>query len=177
MTEPFQSRPGVLLEILGQGILLQGESGVGKSDLALGLVDRGHRLVADDMVEFYLQAEKLYGRCRLGFEGFIEVTDLGLVNLKRIYDQQAVLDHVPLDLVLILEKGRTDEYDHLRPVVSEWQLMGVCVPAWCLPCSDHRNLPLIVETAARLNRAQRQGYDASADLQSRLAFLLTEGAV
>lgn len=166
-----------MLEVLGQGILLQGESRIGKSDLALGLVDRGHRLVADDLVEFVSQGEVLYARCRCGFEGFLEVSGLGIVNLAKLYGEQAVVSQAPLNLVLSLEKSPSENYDYLQPVEIDWHALGISVPAWRLPYIEHRNMPLIVETAARLNHALQQGYDASADFHSRLACLLTEGAV
>ncbi len=165
-----------MLDVLGQGILLQGESRIGKTDLALGLVDRGHQLVADDLVEIFSQNESLHVRSQSGFEGFLEVAGLGIVNLAMLYGDQAVVSQVPLNLVLSLEKGISEHYDHLQPMAFEWHALGISVPAWRLPCSEQRNMPLIVEMAVRLNRARQQGYDASADFQSRLACLLTEGA-
>jgi len=176
MPGQVQSRPGVMLQVLGQGVLLQGDSGIGKSDLALDLVDRGHRLIADDAVEFVVDNDGLRGRCRAGFEGFLEVHGLGLVSLTQLYGEQAVLEHSGLDLVLLLEHANVDNYDRLQPVQQSWQLLGVNVPAWSIVCSGRRNPALIVETAVRLNQCRLQGYDASLDLRSRLASLLKEGA-
>lgn len=175
MNGQMQSRPGVMLEVLGQGVLLQGDSGIGKSDLALGLVDRGHRLIADDAVEFVVEKQRLLGRCRAGFEGFLEVHGLGVVSLARLYGAQAVLKQAVLDLVLLLESPAIDNYDRLQPVPRSWQMLGVAVPAWSIACAGPRNLVLIVETAVRLNQCRQQGYDAGIDLQSRLACLLKEG--
>jgi len=172
----MQSRPGVMLQVFGQGVLLQGDSGVGKSDIALELVDRGHCLIADDAVEFVIENDRLLGRCRAGFEGFLEVHGLGIVCLSRLYDERSVLEQAPLKLVLLLENTSADNYDRLQPVQQPWQLLGVAVPAWTIPCSGRRNLALIVETAVRLNLCRQQGYDASIDLQSRLSSLLKEGA-
>ncbi len=166
-----------MLEVFGQGVLLLGDSGTGKSDIALALVDRGHRLVADDLVEFYLQDDKLFGCCRPGFDGFIEIAGLGIVNLRQLYGDQAVQDQACLDLVVSLDPRPADEYDHLQPVQYEWQLLGQSLPAWRLPCHARSNMALIVETAVRLNHARRQGYDASSDLQTRLATLLTKETV
>lgn len=171
----MQSRPGVMLQVFGQGVLLQGDSGSGKSDLALELVSRGHSLIADDAVEFAVVNEHLYGCCRAGFEGFLEVHGLGVVNLTQLYGDKAVLGQAALDLVLLFEDSNIEEYDRLQPVQSSWQLLGVAVPAWSIPYSKKRNLALIVETAVRLNQYRQQGYDASIDLQSRLASLLKEG--
>ncbi len=176
MSDSTPCRPGVMLEVHGQGVLLQGRSGIGKSDLALGLVARGHRLVADDMVEFRRRDGRLLGRCRSGFEGFMEVSGLGLINLKRLYGEQAFCAGAALSMVLALEPELPADYDGLRPVEFDWRLLDVCVPAWRLPCSSQRDMPLIVETALRLNQARQQGYDACSDLQSSLTSLLTKGA-
>lgn len=172
MNGSHPAQPGVMLEVFGQGVLLQGESGSGKSDIALALVDRGHHLVADDLVEFYLQDDALFGRCRPGFDGFMEVTGLGLVNLRQLYGDQAVQQCARLDLILSLEAQLADGYDHLQPAQFEWQILGQTVPAWHMPRQVRSNMALIVETAVRLNHDRRQGYDASSDLQSRLADLL-----
>jgi len=172
----MQSRPGVMLRVFDQGVLLQGASGVGKTDLALELVDRGHCLIADDAVEFAVENQRLFGYCRAGFEGFLEVNGLGVVSLSRLYGEQAVLEQAPLDLVLLLENDTAANYDRLQPVQQSWQLLGVTVPVWSIPYASQRNLALIVETAVRLNLCRQQGYDASIDLQSRLSCLLKEGA-
>lgn len=176
MSDSILSRPGVLLDVHGHGVLLQGDSGVGKSDLALGLVARGHRLVADDLVEFQCCGGELHGRCRSGFEGILEISGLGLINLKQLYGEGAVCASVALTLVLTLEPGLSRDYDGLQPVAIDWCLLDVAVPAWRLPYSNQRDMPLLVETALRLNRARQQGYDACSDLQSRLSSLLHKGA-
>lgn len=163
---------GVLLEIDGQGVLLQGESGIGKSDLALALVRRGHRLVADDGVAFERRDGRLLGRCRPGFEGYMEIHGLGLIDLQQLYGEAALVAVTTLDLVLQLDSAPIPAYDGLRPVSELWALLGIEVPAWRLPCTHQRDMPLIVETAMRLNRARQQGYDASDSLQYRLTELL-----
>jgi len=165
-----------MLQVFGQGVLLQGDSGVGKTDLALELVDRGHCLIADDAVEFATENGRLLGCCRAGFEGFLEVHGLGIVSLTPLYGEQAILGQAPLDLVLLLENTAADNYDRLQPVQQPWSMLGVVVPAWSMPCSGRRNSALIIETAVRLNLCRQQGYDASIDLQSRLSYLLKEGA-
>jgi HPr kinase/phosphorylase len=170
------SRPGVMLEVLGEGVLLQGSTGVGKSDLALGLIDRGHTLVADDLVEFDVEQDKLLGRAPAGMEGFIEIRGLGVINLVELYGVHVMSDNVPLSLVLQLENQPVDTDDRLMPVESPWQLAHIKVPAWRLPYAHQRYLPLIVETAVRLNQARRQGYDALSDFQTKLANLMKEGA-
>lgn len=177
MKEAHSARSGVMLDVFDQGVLLLGESGSGKSDVALALVDRGHFLVADDLVEFYLRDKTLFGCCREGFAGFIEINGLGVINLRQLYGDQAVREYARLDLVLSFETQPADEYDCLKPVQFEWQALGQAVTAWRLHCQARPNMALIVETAVRLNHALRQGYDASSDLQLRLASLLNEETV
>lgn len=173
MTPHPPAKPAVLLQVLGQGVLLLGEAGIGKSDLALGLVERGHALVADDRVEFEIDEQgRLCGRARPGFEGFLAVRDLGVINLLKLYGEAAVAAQRPIDLVLKLE-SRFDS-DGLAPVRGEWSLLDCDVPAWSLAVEPQRNLPLLVETIVRLNRLAMQGYDATIDLQARLAPLLDE---
>jgi len=164
-----------MLEVFGQGLLLEAKSGVGKSDLALALVDRGHCLVADDLVEFSAQGDVLIARCRSGLEGFLEVRGLGVVNLDQLYGKGAIKPRAVVNLVLLLDAGADDAYDNLGPRQQQWQLQGVTVPAWHLPYSAQRNMALIVETAVRLNLARQQGYDAGSDLQARLAGLMKQG--
>ncbi|HHJ80327.1 MAG TPA: HPr(Ser) kinase/phosphatase, partial [Candidatus Tenderia electrophaga] len=122
MNRQMRSQPGVMLQVFGQGVLLQGDSGVGKTDLALELVDRAHHLVADDAVEFVVEHDRLFGRCRASFDGFLEVHGLGLVSLTRLYGAQAVLEQAALDLVLRLENTVVDNYDRLQPVQQPWSL-------------------------------------------------------
>ena len=165
-----------MLEVLGEGVLLQGRSGVGKSDLALALLDRGHKLVADDQVEFVPVDGRLLGRARSGLEGFIEIRGLGIINLVELHGVQVISNHVHLSLVLQLELGDVATDDRLLPVELPWQLAGIQAPCWSLPYAQQRNLPLIVETAVRLNRARRQGYDALSHFQTKLATLMKEGA-
>jgi len=164
-----------MLEVFGQGLLLEGKSGVGKSDLALALVDRGHHLIADDLVEFYVQGDSLIAHCRRGLEGFMEVAGLGIVNLPRLYGEQAVKDHAVLNLVLQLDACSDGAYERLRPLQLSWQLQGITVPAWHLPYISQRNMTIVVETAVRLNLARQQGYDAEFDFQARLARIMKQG--
>lgn len=169
---------GTMVEVFGLGVLLQGRSGSGKSDLALGLVDRGHRLVADDMVEFAASSGRLTGSSRAGCAGFIEVRGLGVFNLKHLYGERAISSDVPLGLVLTLETAddaqlwRNGERLHCQR--REWPLLGVSVTELILPSSKVRDLPLLVESAVRLSRLWQQGYDGAAELEASLATLMSE---
>ncbi len=159
------------------GVLLRGRSGSGKSDLALGLVDRGHSLVADDQVEFVVVDGRLVGRCRAGCGEFIEIRGLGVVNLARLYGKWAVRQLAPLGLVLTLETA--DDRDgfsrgHLSPLWGNWNLLGVDVAELTLPHGRGRDLPLLVEMAVRLNHLRQQGYDATVEWEANLATLMRE---
>ncbi len=178
MDSPVTAVHGTLMEVFGTGVLLSGASGSGKSDLALGLVDRGHRLVADDQVEFVVAEGQLLGGCRTGCAGFIEVYGLGVVNLARLYGEQAVCQELPLGLVLSLETAddhRIKLSDRLFCQQRDWTLMGVSVRELLLPCGQGRNLPLLVETAVRLNRLWQQGYNGTAEFEACQIALMREG--
>ena len=158
------------------GVLLRGSSGSGKSDLALGLIDRGHRLVADDMVEFVASDDRLIGSCPIGCAGFIEVHGLGVIDLTRLYNENVVTVSAPLALVISLQTvdDGSCTAERLTGRWSSWSLLGVSVAELVLPCGRGRDLPLLVETAVRVNALRQQGYDAAAELESRLATLMRE---
>lgn len=164
-----------MVAVSGCGVLLRGRSGGGKSDLALGLIDRGHRLVADDLVEFTAVNGQLTGSCRAGCAGFIELHGLGIVNLTRLYGGETVAPATPLALVITLADDERDApAERLHCQRRDWSLLGVSVPEVVLPCGRGRDLPLLVETAVRLNRLWQQGYDATAELERSLATLMRE---
>lgn len=168
---------GTLVEVFGMGVLLLGSSGSGKSDLALGLVDRGHSLVADDQVELVAAEGQLLGSCRPGCAGFIEVYGLGVVDLARLYGEQALCQQVCLGLVLSLETADDHQpklYDRLVCQQRDWRLLGVSVRELLLPCGQGRNLPLLVETAVRLNRLWQQGYNGAAEFEACQSALMRE---
>ncbi len=162
------AKPGVLLQVFGQGILLQGEAGIGKSALALALLDRGHALVADDRIEFERGALAcLYGYGRSGFEGFMFVRGLGTLNAIELYGQSAFVARARIDLVVLLQ-SQEESVDY------DWSLLGCSVPMWALAVDQVCDRALLLESKVRLNQLVQQGYDAEADLQSRLTPLLHE---
>jgi len=170
MTDPL-AKPGVLLQLWGRGVLLLGDAGCGKSDLALGLLDRGHHFVSDDRVEFERRDDgRLIGHGRRGCEGFLAVREVGVVNVAEHYGEQACVAQTAIDLVVRLRSGSVAV--DLDPNIGEWELLGCRVPVWSLTATAQRNLPLLVETRLRLNLQQQRGYDASADLQSKLARII-----
>ncbi len=155
------ARHASLVKVWEQGILIRGDSGSGKSDLGLALVERGHQWIADDLVEFVVEDGRLHGRCPQGFSGFVTIRGLGVINIAELYGEQAMLARCPLDLVVTL--GQDDEC--LRDIRGEWQLLGVGVPELQIPYSRCRNMPLLIETAAKMNRLRLQGSDPSADFE------------
>jgi HPr kinase/phosphorylase len=165
---------GTMVEVLGLGVLLRGRSGSGKSDLALGLVDRGHCLVADDLVEFAVNEGQLIGSCRAGCSGFIEIRGLGVVNLVHLYGEQAVRSQAALGLVLSLETVDDGRWNSGGCQHRDWNLLGVNVMELMLPGNPGRDWPLLVETAVRLQRLRQQGYDAATELEENLASLMRE---
>jgi HPr kinase/phosphorylase len=172
--------PGVLVEVLGQGVLLQGKSGIGKSDLALGLVDRGHRFVVDDAIELFKGIDgRLFGRPSEDFAGFMEVRGLGVINLAQIYGEQVVLRQAAIDLVLSLFHPAEDYWqqtDRLRCHMQACNMMGITVSNIKLPYLSGRDMPLLIETLVRLNIARQQGYDAVSDFEARLSEIMDRGA-
>ena len=163
---------GTLVQVWDQGVLIRGESGSGKSDLALGLVDRHHQLVSDDQVEFEVRDGHLFGCCPSGFRGFIEIRGLGIVNLIDLYGEGAILEEVSLDLVVTLGCENLSEEDRISGLHGEWQLNGVSVPEVLLPYCSQRDVPLLVETAARVNRLRQRGDDPYAGFRKALALVM-----
>ncbi len=172
--------PGVLVEVLGQGVLLQGESGIGKSDLALGLIDRGHRFVVDDAIEFSKDTNgRLFGRPPESFAGFLEVRGLGVINLAQLYSEKVVLQQASIDLVVSLFHPTEDYWqqaDRLSCHIQAWSMLSVTVPNIKLPYLASRDMPLLIETLVRLNIARQQGYDAVSDFEIRLSEIMDQGA-
>ena len=164
------TRHGVLVEVYGEGILLLGESGVGKSETAIELLKRGHRLVADDAVEIKKVSNKtLVGSSPDMIRHFIELRGIGIVNVRNIFGMGAVKDSEKIDLVLNLEPWRQDySYDRLGLEDTTVEIMGINIPSITVPVRQGRNLAVIVEVAAMNNRQKRMGFNAARELNERL---------
>lgn len=161
---------GVLVEVYGEGVLLLGDSGVGKSETAIELVKRGHRLVADDAVEIKRVSDKsLVGSSPEIIRHFIELRGIGIIDVKRIFGIGSVKDTEKIDLVIKLEpwvQGKA--YDRLGIDTEYETILGLAVPALTIPVKPGRNLAVIVEVAAMNNRQRRMGYNAAEALNKRL---------
>ncbi len=167
---PRRTRHGVLVEVYGEGILILGESGVGKSETAIELVKRGHRLVADDAVEIKRVSDKtLVGTAPEIIRHFVELRGIGIIDVKEIFGIGAVKDTENIAMIIHLEpwvEGK--QYDRLGMVDEYTNIMGINVPSLTIPVKLGRNLAVIVEVAAMNNRQKRMGYNAAVELNNRL---------
>ena len=160
---------GVLVEVYGLGILIIGESGVGKSETALELIKRGHRLVADDVVEIRKIDGKLRGEASELIRYFMEVRGIGILNVERLFGIDAIKSYENIDLVIELELwDEKKEYDRIGLDEDYYELLGEKVPKLVIPVRPGRNIAMIVEVAARNLRQKKLGYNAAADLDNKI---------
>ena len=165
---PSVSEHGVLMEVFGVGILLTGKSGVGKSETAMELIKRGHRLIADDSVIIKEIANELYGTAPDIIRYFMELRGIGIINVKSMYGSGSVLDEKKIQLIIQLENWQQGkEYDRIGDEMSSDSYFGIKVPKLTIPVSPGRNLAIIIEVAARNFRLKSMGYDASEELITR----------
>lgn len=150
---------GVLVDVSGIGVLLLGESGTGKSECALDLVTRGHRLVADDVVEIWQEGTQgIVGRGPARIRHHMEIRGLGIINVRDLFGIAAVRDRKRIELVIHLEAWRPDqEYERLGVVERTHTLLGVEIPMLRIPVSMGRNVAILVEVAARNHVLKRMG--------------------
>ncbi len=165
---PSVTEHGVLMEVFGVGILLTGKSGVGKSETAMELIKRGHRLVADDNVIIKEIANELYGTAPDIIRYFMELRGIGIINVKSMYGSGSILDEKNIQLIIQLENWQQGkEYDRIGDEMSTTSYFGIKVPKLTIPVSPGRNLAIIIEVAARNFRLKSMGYDASEELITR----------
>ncbi len=165
---PSISEHGVLMEVFGVGILLTGKSGVGKSETAMELIKRGHRLIADDSVIIKEIANELYGTAPDIIRYFMELRGIGIINVKSMYGSGSVLDEKKIQLVIQLENWQQGkEYDRIGDEISTTSYFDIKIPKLTIPVSPGRNLAIIIEVAARNFRLKSMGYDASEELITR----------
>ena len=167
---PRITRHGVLVEVYGEGILILGDSGIGKSELAIELVKRGHRLVADDAVELRkVSNRQIMGTAPENIRHFIELRGIGIVNVARVFGVGAVKLSESLDLVVQLEAwDPTKNYQRTGLENEYYDILGVSIPSTSIPVSPGRNLAVVLETAAINNRQKKMGYNAAKELLIRL---------
>ena len=173
---PCISIHGVLVDVYGVGVLIMGESGIGKSEAALELIKRGHRLVSDDVVEIRkVSDETLVGTAPDITRRFIELRGIGIVDVKTLFGVQSVRETKNIDLVITLEEWNKErEYDRLGLEDQYTEFLGNKVVCHNLPIRPGRNLAIIVETAAINHRQKSMGYNAAQELYQRVQRNLTK---
>lgn len=165
---PSVTMHGVLMDISGVGILLTGHSGVGKSETAMELIKRGHRLVADDSVIIKKVADSLIGTSPEMIRYFMELRGIGIINIKNMYGSGSILDEKKIDLVMELENWEEGKvYDRLGEGTLYETILDVKVMKHVIPVKPGRNLSIIIEVAARNFRLKSMGYDAAQELIMR----------
>lgn len=176
---PRTIRHGVLIEVYGIGILLTGKSGVGKSETALELIERGHRLVADDMVEIRRLTESdLIGSCSDLLRHHMEIRGLGIINIKDIFGVGSVRDHMNIELIINLKEWEENvEFDRTGLENHTEEILGLQVPYIELPVKPGRNIPIIVETAAMNQRLKKMGSDSAQEFNKKLTQFIKRNQV
>ena len=167
---------GVLVDIYGMGVLIQGDSGIGKSETALELVKRGHRLVADDRVDVYAKDEgTLWGEPAEILLHLLEIRGVGIIDVMSLYGASAVRDSSQVQLCICLEHFENDEvFDRLGNSNEEIELQGVKIPRIRIPVKTGRNVSVVIEAAAMNYRAKQMGQDATKTFKDRLTDLISK---
>ena len=167
---PRITRHGVLMEIYGEGVLVTGESGMGKSEAAVELLKRGHRLIADDAVEIRkISGNTLVGSSPEVIRNYVELRGIGIINVAKLFGVGAVKDENEINMVVNIEPWNTQaSYDRLGMEINYTELLGVKVPMHTIPITPGRNLAVILEVAAMNNRQRKMGYNAALELTEQI---------
>ncbi len=173
---PRITRHGVLVDIYGEGMLIIGESGVGKSETAIELVKRGHRLVADDAVDIKKVSSKtLVGSAPALIKHYVELRGIGVVDVCRIFGMGAVKDTKKIDMIINLEPWEDGKmYDRLGADTEYTDIMGIKIPTTTIPVNPGRNLAIILEIAAMNNHQKKMGFNTAEDLNNRLMNMMPQ---
>ncbi|MBP3478214.1 MAG: HPr(Ser) kinase/phosphatase [Oscillospiraceae bacterium] len=167
---PRITRHGVLMEIYGEGLLLIGESGIGKSEAAVELVKRGHRLIADDAVEIRkIAGSTLMGTAPELIRNYVEIRGIGVINVAKLFGMGAVRAENEINLVVkVVPWDKQKEYDRLGLEDQFMELMGVKIPMHTIPVTPGRNLAVVLEVAAMNNRQRKMGYNAAVEFTEQI---------
>ncbi len=167
---------GVLMDIYGMGVLIQGDSGIGKSETGLELVKRGHRLVADDRVDVFAKDEEtLWGEPAEILRHLLEIRGVGIIDVMSLYGASAVKDSSQVQLAIYLENFETGKvFDRLGNGNEEIELSGVKIPRVRIPVKTGRNMSVVIEAAAMNHRAKVMGFDATKTFEDRLTKLISQ---
>ena len=167
---PRITRHGVLVEVYGEGLLLLGESGIGKSEAAVELLKRGHRLIADDAVEIKrVSAKELVGTAPELIRHYIELRGIGVINVAKLFGMSAIKDSANIDLVINIVPWQDGKpYDRLGLDNQYTDILGAKVPSITIPVTPGRNLAVILEVAAMNNRQKKMGYNAAVEFTEQI---------
>ncbi|MBS4898507.1 MAG: HPr kinase/phosphorylase [Streptococcus sp.] len=170
---------GVLMDIYGMGVLIQGDSGIGKSETGLELVKRGHRLVADDRVDVFARDEMtLWGEPAEILRHMLEIRGVGIIDVMSLYGASAVKDSSQVQIAVYLENYTKEQtYDRLGNNAEEMEFCGVTIPRIRIPVKTGRNISVVIEAAAMNYRAKEMGYDATKTFEDRLTQLIDQNEV
>lgn len=174
-----QAHHGVLIDIYGMGVLIMGDSGIGKSETALELLKRGHRLIADDRVDLYMMDEsRIIGEPPEILRNLIEIRGIGVIDVVNLFGVGAVRPSQTVDLVIYLEHwDKNKTYDRIGNKLETMRVFNVDLPKISIPVLVGRNLAIIIELAAMNNRAKNMGYDALETFENNLTSLITKNSV
>ncbi|MBR6738844.1 MAG: HPr(Ser) kinase/phosphatase [Oscillospiraceae bacterium] len=166
---PVITRHGVLMDVYGEGVLIFGDSGIGKSETAIELIKRGHRLVADDAVEIRRIADQLIGEAPELIQNYLEVRGIGIIDVRKLFGMSGVKANTQIDLVVQFERWDEDKaYDRLGLEENHTTIMDVKVPIVTIPVAAGRNLAGIVELAVMNNRQKKYGINSALEFVSRI---------
>jgi HPr kinase/phosphorylase len=168
---PQQVLSGGLLNIFGQGILIMGDSGVGKSESALELISRGHFFISDDVVRIQKEEEgKLIGSAVPLSRNFMEIRGLGIINIQKIFGNRSTCSQTEIDLIIMLKRWESGkDYDRLGLKFPESRkILGVTVPKITIPVGPGRNIATLIEVACKVFMLKQQGYDAAKEITEKL---------
>lgn len=173
---PRVTRHGVLVDVYGEGILIMGESGIGKSETAIELVKRGHRLIADDAVELKMVSKhEIIGSAPTVLRHYIELRGIGVINVAKLFGMGAVKDSANIDLIINMVPWRDgDSYDRLGMETHYTEILDVQIPSITVPITPGRNLAVIFEVAAMNNRQKRMGYNAAVEFTEQMSKFFAE---
>lgn len=173
-----ESVHGVLVDVYGLGVLIQGSSGIGKSETALELIKRGHRLIADDRVDVYKQDDlTLIGEPPKILEHLIEIRGIGIIDVMNLFGASAVRGSMQVQLAVYLEAWEKDKkYDRLGSENATVEIGDVAIPQIRIPVKTGRNVAIIIEVAAMNFRAKTMGFDATKKFEERLSLLIAENS-
>ena len=168
---------GVLVEVHGEGVLIIGDSGIGKSETALELIKRGHRFIADDAVEILRTSRSsLEGRSPSVIQYFMELRGVGVINVEKVFGVGSVKPSCPIDVVVAMELwDEHRQYDRLGLDTCTTEYLGITLPMVTIPVRPGRNLAVILELAAMTNRQKKFGYNAAEELSQRIDSLVNNG--